>query len=517
MRGVVDSVLATVTSLRAAFRTLVQLSGDYNSLLARISQSPGVPSLPTTRSHWQETIPESARLLHASSTALPDHADIVIIGSGITGTLVARALLEHPNAADLKIVMVEARDVCAGATSRNGGHIKCDPHLIYHKHKAFGGRDFAEKATRFSMAHVDELIRLSEKVGGNERTEARRVETVDAYFDPALFARARNKVKKFEEEMPVESKGITVLSAHEAQEKYELSPACVGAIVSHAGAINPYKLVIALLTLFEEKYSDRFTLVSKCPTSEIIGPMTERPFYTLVTGKGNMTASHVVHATNAHVAHLVPGLRSKVFPLRHTMTAQTHRSFPTTEGGRRSFSFLYAEGYDYLTQRPDGTIMIGGGFAQSPQQGMAEVGINTDDAYDPTAAAHLCGALSVLFKSPNNEESEVANDVKSIWAGSIGLSADRMPWVGRLPTRITGRGAPPPQEDSKLAQPGEWVSAGYTGEGMVNAPLCAKALAMMILKPDEDNVSSWFPDEMRISERRCRKADPSGMWSDRWD
>jgi hypothetical protein len=218
MSSLVGSVLAAVTSLRAAFWTLIQLSNDYNNLLARISQSPGIPSLPTTRSYWQETISESARLLHASTATLPEHADVVIIGSGLTGTLIARVLLEHPNASDLKIVIVEARDVCAGATSRNGGHIKCDPHLIYHKHKLAHGREFAEKATRFSMAHVDELIRISEKVGGEERTEARRVETVDAYFDRALFSRAYDKAKNFEAEMPVESKGTKVLDAHEAQE-----------------------------------------------------------------------------------------------------------------------------------------------------------------------------------------------------------------------------------------------------------------------------------------------------------
>lgn len=517
-----DSVLATVTSLRTAFGTLVQLSSDYNRLLARISESPGVPSLPTTRSHWQETIPESARLLHASTTALPEHADIVIIGSGITGTLTARSLLEHPKASDLKIAIVEARDVCAGATSRNGGHIKCDPHLIYHKHKAMHGREFAEKATRFSMAHVDELIRISEKVGGEDRTEARRVETVDAYFDRASFARACDKVKVFEAEMPVESKGIRVLGAQEAQETYGLSSICVGVIVSHAGAINPYKLVTSLLTSFETKYSDRFTIVSNCPTSNVIEPSTERAFYTLVTGKGNITASHVVHATNAHVAHLVPGFRSKVFPVRQPMTAQTHRSFPfpadsQTKTGNQSFSFIYTEGFDYLTQRPDGTIMFGGGFAQSPQQGMIEVGVPTDDAYDTTSAAHLCGALSVLFKPSENVNTNVANEVKSIWSGSIGISADSLPWVGRLPTKLTGRAVPSAQESPKIAQPGEWVSAGYSGEGMVNAPLCAKALAMMILKPGDDSVSSWFPEEMRVSERRCRKADPSGLLTDLWD
>ncbi|QRW12637.1 FAD-binding domain protein [Ceratobasidium sp. AG-Ba] len=505
MSGVIDSVLASVTILKAAVQTFVQLSRDYNTLSARISGSPGIPSLPTTRSHWQETIPESARLLHASSTPLPDHADIVIIGSGITGTLVARVLLEHPHASDLKIVMIEARDVCTGATSRNGGHIKCDPHLIYHKHKLKHGKPFAEKATRFSMAHIDELIRISEKVGGNERTEARCVETVDAYFDRALFARACEKVKRFEEEMPAESKGIVVLDAKEAQEKYGLSPICVGAIVSQAGAINPYKLVTALLTSFEEKYPDSITQ-----------PSSERPLYALTTSKGEITTPHVVHATNAHASHLVPGLRSKIFPLRQVMTAQTHSSFPSTQPtpGGRSFSFLYAEGFDYLTERPDGTIMLGGGFAQGPQQGMAEVGVPTDDAYDAATAAHVCGALSVLFKPPARDKSA---SVQSIWAGSIGISADLLPWVGRLPTSITGRGAPLADSKSwKIAPPGEWISAGYSGEGMVNAPLCAKALAMMILKPNEA-VGSWFPDEMRITEKRCRKADPSGILDGLWD
>lgn len=261
---------------------------------------------------------------------------------------------------------------------------------------------------------------------------------------------------------------------------------------------------------------------------DIIQPSSQQPYYKLVTEKGDINALHIVHATNAHVGHLVPGLRSKVFPIRQAMSAQNHRSFTlpsntTIKTGGRSYSFLYKEGFDYLTQRPDGTIMLGGGFAQSPQQGMAEIGINTDEAYDASAAAHLCGVLSVVFKNPSDSNPDTegnlnnTNQVKSIWAGSIGISADWLPWVGRLPTRLTGRAVPPVQEDSKLAPPGEWVSAGYSGEGMVNAPLCAKALAMMILKPNGDNVSSWFPEEMIVTERRCRKADPSGLMNDLWD
>ncbi|CAE7233038.1 unnamed protein product [Rhizoctonia solani] len=526
MDSLVGPVLSTVASLKTAIQTLGQLSSGYNAVQSRISQSPGIPSFPTTDPHWPSTVPRSERLLHTSETRLPERADIIIIGSGITGTLIARALLEHPNASDLRIAILEARDVCSGATGRNGGHIKCDPHLVYHKYKALHGREFAEKATRFNMAHVDELIRISEKIGGEARTEARRVETVDAYFDSALFERACAKVKAFEADMPLESQGINVLNGHEAQITFGFSSLCVGAITGYAGAINPYKFVTGLLSSFEDKYPDRFNLVSHCPVKDIKGHTPTEPFYVLETEKGQITTSHIIHATNAHVGHLVPGLRAKVFPLRQAMTAQSHRALTqapgsTTQPGGRSFSFLYSEGFDYLTQRPDGTVMLGGGFAQSSQQGMAEVGISTDDSYDPAGAMHICGTLDVVFKDPEHQpgtdDANAENRVRSIWSGSLGTSADALPWVGRLPTRLAGRNAPPANEHSKIAPPGEWVSAGYSGEGMVNAALCAKALAMMILKPNEDNVSSWFPEQMRVTERRCRKADPSILLQNLWD
>lgn len=48
-------------------------------------------------------------------------AETVIIGSGITGTLIAHGLLERDHGSDGKrVVMLEARNFCGGATGRNG-------------------------------------------------------------------------------------------------------------------------------------------------------------------------------------------------------------------------------------------------------------------------------------------------------------------------------------------------------------------------------------------------------------
>lgn len=47
---------------------------------------------------------------------LPERADIVVLGSGMTGTAFARTIME--NNKELKVVMLEARGACSGATGR---------------------------------------------------------------------------------------------------------------------------------------------------------------------------------------------------------------------------------------------------------------------------------------------------------------------------------------------------------------------------------------------------------------
>lgn len=69
-----------------------------------------------TQSYWQDPPDEIADL--RTTENLPANADVVIIGSGITGAAVAWNLLDvekPPN-----IVMLEARQACSGATGRNG-------------------------------------------------------------------------------------------------------------------------------------------------------------------------------------------------------------------------------------------------------------------------------------------------------------------------------------------------------------------------------------------------------------
>jgi hypothetical protein len=95
-----------------------------------------LPRTGPTTSYWQDP-PD--RIADARTTeSLPPSADVVIIGSGITGAAVAWNLLKHipvtdglPACQKPNIVMLEARQACSGATGRNGKPLS-DSQLVSH-------------------------------------------------------------------------------------------------------------------------------------------------------------------------------------------------------------------------------------------------------------------------------------------------------------------------------------------------------------------------------------------------
>ena len=82
----------------------------------RASIPPGLPRPQPTISYWQD--PPDALAGLRTTDHLPEHADIVIVGSGITGASIAYNLLvKQPK---LSIVLLEAREAASGASGRNG-------------------------------------------------------------------------------------------------------------------------------------------------------------------------------------------------------------------------------------------------------------------------------------------------------------------------------------------------------------------------------------------------------------
>jgi lysine/ornithine N-monooxygenase len=77
----------------------------------------GLPTPNSTKSFWHSE-PSKTLLGHRTTSSLPTEADVVIIGSGISGASAAYHLKQDKDGTDLNIVMLEAREACWGATGR---------------------------------------------------------------------------------------------------------------------------------------------------------------------------------------------------------------------------------------------------------------------------------------------------------------------------------------------------------------------------------------------------------------
>ncbi|KAG1727309.1 FAD dependent oxidoreductase [Suillus lakei] len=520
--------------IRLALTEFLNNLHTLQTLQARIQRSPGLPLPNPSRSFW--SYPPSPIATHVSQ--LPTHADFVVIGSGITGTSVVRRLLDSSRADghDVQVLMLEARDACSGATGRNGGHISPPLYHDYTSLKRDHGQPVAQKMMKLRLAHLEELRSVAEQEGILAESQWREVESVDVFYNSDMFEKAKTKVQTYKADLPFDAKHHEVYEAKEAIEKYRLASDTLGCISSSAGAIHPYQFVTGILAKLLSRYPDQFSLCTNTPCTSISPPTPSNPYYTLSTPRGIITTPHIIHATNGWASTLLEKFRGKIIPFRGNMSAQRPgQSIPLPDSNptsHRSFIFYTRPiGYDYLTQLPTGEheLMLGGGFAQDGDEGYEAMGNTDDTTYSKRIGAHLSGVLPRYFGEDNwgkegvplegGEGEWAGGRVKALWSGILGISADLIPWVGRLPRVASGRSEPPLSSVVKSekegvgervhvgAAPGEWIAAGYSGEGMVHAWLSGKALTEMMLGREvEGRLGEWFPDIMRVTEKRWKKA-----------
>lgn len=161
-----------------------------------ITGDPGIPSQNPTQSYWQH-IPH--RLAETQSPALPNEADIVIIGSGITGASVTKTLLEADPS--VQVVVFEARTLCSGATGRNGGQLATNAGEAYARRKAKFGSEQAGKIANFTFRTCDR-VREVIKEYAQEESEYRDVMKVRAYLDDESFTAAKAGIEQMESDHP---------------------------------------------------------------------------------------------------------------------------------------------------------------------------------------------------------------------------------------------------------------------------------------------------------------------------
>ena len=397
-------------------------------------------------SFWQAECLEHEPQLLGEPLQGERHADVAIVGAGITGTSLALWLAR----AGVRVAVVEARRVAAGASGRNGGFLLAGTAETYSEAIARYGPDRARRIWAFSVANhalAEQVVAEMEADGwssGYRQTGSLRI------------ASSQNELNEINASIPLlvadgwraEAVGREHLP-EVLRESYH-----GGAYYPLDGEIQPARFVTGIArlartagaTFYEESAVQSLRPGADGFTAQSVG--------------GTLRARSLVLATNAWLPKVgaqlgLEWLADAITPTRGQMLTTA----PVTDG---LFTCpCYADdGYQYWRQLADGRLAVGGWRNRS---------LATENTADETPGdevqRHLDAFVHETLRLPHTA-------IERRWAGIMAFSRDGLPLVGPLPGVERG-----------------YIAGGYTGHGNAYALLAARVIADGILgrtHPDAD-------------------------------
>ncbi|CUA68084.1 hypothetical protein RSOLAG22IIIB_03322 [Rhizoctonia solani] len=485
----------------------VPLNSDSDVFAAFNQSSPRTAPLPTpnpTKSFWLDSEASANPLGQVGSTGpLSKVADIVIIGSGITGCSAAYHLSQlfqrSGGKKDQSVVILEARDFCSGATGRNGGHLTAATVHDFQERVEIHGVDEALRAVALERHTVESIIDFLDKTPDAAKgVDLVRGGHVSLLFTPAEIEAAHKDIEEATK-AGMDLTGVEYLEPDVTKRRFRVE---LPAVYSPGHTLWPSKLVTKLYQhargddtakswlgsatswLSSTTSSFSLNLFTHAPVNAV-EPISEDSTYRwlVVTQRGNIKARYVVHATNAYASHLLPQLtgptkgivptRAQCMAARGSIEA---REWPVVGWGGN-------EGYEYWFARPpakasEKTLVILGGGRETaiPDH---EYNIADDSSLNPVVSQSLRKFLPRLYPG-DFEESEPEME----WTGIMGFTRSNDPMVGQV--------------YSETGEPlvGQYIAAGYSGHGMPRAFACAEVVAQMIhadIFGNEWSPPDWFP------------------------
>ncbi|KAL5594906.1 hypothetical protein FOVSG1_008595 [Fusarium oxysporum f. sp. vasinfectum] len=448
------------------------MSGALEGIYEPGVVDPGYPSSNGTVPFWHSE--PHPRADHQSEWP-SNIADVAVIGAGLTGMNLVRTLLKKKPG--IRIVLLDARSLCSGATGRNGGHCKTMTFAMWEERKHSFGIEEAVRISAFEHAHLEAMANAIREDGID--CDLVLTQGIEAYYDQKDFEKAVVGLEDMRAHAPHLADKHTIHTDRSyLRDVLKLSSRAVGAIAIPAASMWPYKWITGVLGPLIDQ--NKINVQTHTPVTSIIDQPQDE-YATVVTSRGTVRAKHVIHATNAWLGRLLPELRPFISPVRGNVL-----SYAPTPGGKSplglgsDYSIWLRYGikdYDYLIQRKDGRAIVG-------RANTGRKAVGDDSETDLSPMSHLRGFPHEALVAP---DADAATKVSHVWSGILAFSQDGIPFAGRLPF---------------LGRSHQWVCGGYHATGMIKAFLTSQAVAGSILGEGADES---FPKSIFVTDKRIRQ------------
>ncbi|KAF4345822.1 FAD dependent oxidoreductase [Fusarium beomiforme] len=394
---------------------------------------------------------------HRSTPELPAQVDIAVIGAGYAGVATVHHILEQCKTRGVvapKIVILEARQACSGATGRNGGHLKPDPYNRPAGFLATYGAEAAAEAAEFEAKNLAAVKKAIEKEGLD--CDFVYTRAVDALMSDAICEKIKSGVDALRKNGVSVIQDVYFAQGAEAEQLSGVKGAR-GCFSYTAGHCWPYKLILQLLSKAVEA---NVNLQTNTPVTAVTEKPDQNGYLTLTTSRGKIRAAKIIYATNAYTSSILPEFADKIVPVRGICSHIKPGKTPAPQLPNSYIIRWSDTKYEYLIPRLDGSIIVGGARSVYYHDLPEWYNNVNDDKLIESAKTYFDGYMQRVFRGWEDSGAYTSK----IWTGIMGYSSDGLPHVGAVPGRQN-----------------QFVIAGFNGHGMPQIFLSAKGIASMAL------------------------------------
>lgn len=391
--------------------------------------------LRTGRPLWLDT----ARVKVSCRGTPPKRADIVIVGAGISGAMLAYALRKRGG----EVILVDRREPLHGSTAASTALLQFEIDTPFFQLARDIGEESAERAWRRSVKAVERLRHLvrTERISCGWRDANTIYLAGDEYGARALSVEAEARAKA----------GVSGVFLGRAQVMERFGIKRTGAILSAGSAqANPMQLAAGLLR------RAMAAGVRLCSPVAIKAVAADSNGVILTTDADEeIAARHVVFCTGYEVMNAVP---DEGHAIKSTWAIASERGSAGPAWLDDHIVWEASDPYLYLRRMPDGRIVAGGEDEPFSRE-------HEDTRLLTEKARRIAEKVKALIPG-------LKFKISHRWAGAFGESKTGLPFIDAVP-----------------GHPNCYAVMGFGGNGITYAMIAAEVVSRLIAgrsDPDAD-------------------------------